>query len=116
MDFRRVRRTLPPDKLTEAGLAQFPLVIGGIVPVVNVEGVEAGQLHFTGPLLADIYLRNIKRWNDPALVAANPGVTLPDQAITVGRRPDGACYAAASPSRRSTITQSRHMPSSMPWR
>jgi phosphate transport system substrate-binding protein len=66
--------TVPPDQLGQAGLAQFPVVIGGILPVVNLEGIEAGQMRFTGPLLADIYLGKIKRWNDPAIAAVNPGV------------------------------------------
>jgi phosphate transport system substrate-binding protein len=90
VDFGASDAPLPPDQLAQVGLAQFPLVIGGIVPVVNVEGIEAGQLRFTGLLLANIYLGTIKRWNDPALVAANPGVKLPDQAITVVHRSDGS--------------------------
>ena len=81
---------LPPEQLHELGLAQFPMVIGGVVPVVNIEGIQAGQLRFTGPLLADIYLGKIKKWNDPALAAANPGVQLPDLAITVVHRSDGS--------------------------
>ena len=72
------------------GLAQFPVVIGGVVPVFNIEGIDAGQMRFTGPLLADIYLGKIKRWNDPAIAAVNPGVKLPDQAITVVHRSDGS--------------------------
>lgn len=90
VDFGASDAPLPPDQLSQIGLAQFPLVIGGIVPVFNIEGVDAGQLRFTGPLLADIYLGKIKRWNDPALTAVNPGVTLPDQAITVVHRSDGS--------------------------
>ncbi len=90
VDFGASDAPLPPDQLTQIGLAQFPLVIGGIVPVVNIPGIEAGQLRFTGPLLANIYLGAIKRWNDPALAAANPGVKLPDQAITVVHRSDGS--------------------------
>ena len=66
------------------------MVIGGVVPVYNIEGIDAGQLRFTGPLLADIYLGKIKRWNDPAIAAVNPGVKLPDQAITVVHRSDGS--------------------------
>lgn len=77
---------LSAQQLQDAGLAQFPMVIGGVVPVVNVKGVKTGQLRFTGPLLAEIYLGKIKRWNDPALVSVNPDVTLPDQAITVVHR------------------------------
>jgi phosphate transport system substrate-binding protein len=90
VDFGASDAPLSPDQLAQAGLAQFPLVIGGIVPVVNVEGIESGQLRFTGPLLADIYLGKIKRWNDPAIAALNPSVKLPDQAIFVVHRSDGS--------------------------
>ena len=64
---------LPPDQLQQIGLAQFPMVIGGVVPVVNLEGIAAGQLRFTGLLLADIYLGKVTKWNDPAIAAVNPG-------------------------------------------
>jgi phosphate transport system substrate-binding protein len=90
VDFGASDAPLPPDQLTAAGLAQFPVVIGGVVPVFNIEGLDAGQLRFTGVLLADIYLGKIKRWNDPAVAAVNPGVKLPDQAITVVHRSDGS--------------------------
>ena len=81
---------LPPDQLRENGLAQFPMVIGGVVPVVNLEGVQPGQLQFTGPLLADIYLGKIKKWNDPQIESLNQGVKLPAVAITVVHRSDGS--------------------------
>ena len=90
VDFGASDAPLPPDQLREIGLAQFPLVIGGIVPVVNVEGVQPGQLRFSRPLLADIYLGKIKKWNDAAVTALNPGVQLPDLAITVVHRSDGS--------------------------
>jgi phosphate transport system substrate-binding protein len=90
VDFGASDAPLAPDQLAQIGLAQFPVVIGGIIPVVNLEGIEAGQMRFTGSLLADIYLGKIKRWNDPAIAAVNPGVTLPDQAITVVHRSDGS--------------------------
>ena len=90
VDFGASDAPLPPDQLTAAGLAQFPVVIGGVVPVFNIEGIDAGQIRFTGVLLADIYLGKIKRWNDPAIAAVNPGVKLPDQAITVVHRSDGS--------------------------
>ena len=77
-------------QLTEAKLAQFPSVIGGIVPVVNLPGIKPGALHFTGALLADIYLGTIKTWNDPRIVALNPGVSLPATAISVVHRSDGS--------------------------
>jgi len=76
--------------LAAAGLAQFPSVIGGIVPVVNIPGIQAGQLKFSGKLLADIFLGAVVKWNDPAIVALNPGVSLPDLDITVVHRSDGS--------------------------
>ncbi len=90
VDFGASDAPLPPDQLQAAGLTQFPLVIGGIVPVVNIEGITPGQLRFTGPLLADLYLGKIKKWNDPAVAAVNPGVKLPDQNVTVVHRSDGS--------------------------
>src|SRR3546814_5382257 len=69
---------------------QFPSVIGGVVPVVNVEGIEAGELKLTGPLLADIYLGKVKTWNDPAIAAVNPGVELPASKINLVQRSDGS--------------------------
>ena len=83
-------KPLKPEELDEAGLIQFPTVIGGVVPVVNIPGIAGGQIKLTGPQLADIYLGNTKKWNDPALVAANPGVALPDLPITVIHRSDGS--------------------------
>jgi phosphate transport system substrate-binding protein len=90
VDFAASDRPLPPDELAKAGLGQFPLVIGGVVPVVNIAGIAPGRLRFTGPLLADIYLGKVKRWNDPAIVRLNPGVALPDAAIAVVHRSDGS--------------------------
>ena len=69
---------------------QFPTVIGGDVPVVNLEGIKPGQLKLTGPVLADIYLGKITKWNDPALAKLNPGAKLPDSDITVVHRSDGS--------------------------
>jgi phosphate transport system substrate-binding protein len=66
------------------------MVIGGVVPVVNLEGIPAGKLHFTGQLLAEIYLGKVKKWNDPAIAAVNPGVKLPAADITVVHRSDGS--------------------------
>jgi phosphate transport system substrate-binding protein len=83
-------KPLTPEELQTAGLAQFPVVIGGVVPVVNLEGIKAGQLKFTGPLLADIFIGNITKWNDPAIIAINPGIQLPDRKITVVHRSDGS--------------------------
>lgn len=81
---------LPPTDLHESDLAQFPMIIGGVVPVVNLEGVQPGQLRFTGPLLAEIYLGKVKKWSDPAIAAINQGVKLPALDITVVHRSDGS--------------------------
>jgi phosphate transport system substrate-binding protein len=83
-------KPLKPEELDKAGLAQFPTVIGGVTPVVNVPGVAPGQLKLTGPLLADIFLGKVTRWNDPVLAAANPGLKLPNLPITVVHRSDGS--------------------------
>ena len=90
VDFGASDKPLDAAELTAASLVQFPLVIGGVVPVVNVAGVTPGGIRFNGPVLADIFLGKIKRWNDAAIVALNPGVTLPDQAITIVHRSDGS--------------------------
>ncbi len=90
VDFGSSDKPLSSDELAQAGLAQFPSVIGGVVPVVNIEGLEAGKLRLTGALLADIFLGKVKTWNDPAIAAANPGVTLPDGKITIVHRSDGS--------------------------
>ena len=90
VDFGASDAPLPSDQLKAAGLAQFPSVIGGIVPVVNIDGVEAGKLHLTGKVLADLTMGTIKKWNDPAIVALNPGLKLPDQAVNIVHRSDGS--------------------------
>lgn len=81
---------LKDDELEKKGLVQFPTVIGGVVPVVNIKGIAPGQLRLTGQVLGDIYLGKITKWNDPALQAINPGVPLPDAAIAPVRRADGS--------------------------
>jgi len=81
---------LKDEQLAEAGLFQFPTAIGGVVPVINLKGIEPGSMRLTGAVIADIYLGKIKRWNDPAIVALNPKLALPDQDITVVRRSDGS--------------------------
>ena len=81
---------LTDDKLTASGLFQFPTVIGGVVPVINVAGITPGQMKLTGTVIADIFLGKIVKWNDPAIKALNPSLTLPDQLITVVRRADGS--------------------------
>jgi len=78
------------DVLKSKGQVQFPTVIGGVVPVINVKGIEPGQLKLTGPLLADIFLGKIAKWNDPAIKALNPTLPLPDTAIAQVRRADGS--------------------------
>src|ERR1035441_3360955 len=83
-------KPLTPEELQAAGLAQFPVVIGGVVPVVNLEGIKAGQLKFTGPLLADIFIGKITKWNDPSISGINPGMKLPDSKLTVVHRSDGS--------------------------
>ncbi len=90
VDFGASDMPLPPDDLAALGLAQFPLVIGGILPVVNLPGIEAGRLKLTGPVLAGIYLGQIKSWNDPAITALNPGLALPASRIIVVHRSDGS--------------------------
>ena len=81
---------LKPEDLQAAGLMQFPAIIGGVVPILNVEGIVAGAMKFTGPVLADIYLGKIKKWNEKPIADLNPGVKLPDELITVVRRSDGS--------------------------
>jgi phosphate transport system substrate-binding protein len=90
VDFGASDMPLTDAELAKDGLMQFPTVIGGVVPVINVKGIAAGQLRMTGQLLGDIYLGKITKWNDAALAALNPGVPLPDTAIAVVRRADGS--------------------------
>jgi phosphate transport system substrate-binding protein len=90
VDFGVTDAPMVDAQLLRDGLVQFPLVIGAIVPVVNLDGLAPGQLHFTGQLLADIYLGKVKTWRDPAIAALNPGVSLPDRAILVIYRSDGS--------------------------
>ena len=90
VDFGASDMPLKDDELAKDGLVQFPTVIGGVVPVVNIKGIQPGQIKMTGQLLGDIYLGKITKWNDAALTALNPGVPLPDAAISVVRRADGS--------------------------
>ncbi len=90
VDFGASDAPLTVKELEAAGLVQFPLIIGGVVPVVNVPGIEAGKLRLTGAQLADIFLGKIAKWNDPALAGENPGLKLPPLDITVVRRADGS--------------------------
>jgi len=90
VDFGASDMPLKAEDLQQAGLVQFPAIIGGVVPIVNIEGIGPGQIKFTGPVLADIYLGKIKSWNDKAIADINPGVKLPVDPITVVRRSDGS--------------------------
>ena len=90
VDFGASDAPLEPAKLEKEGLVQFPMVMGGVVPVFNIEGIKPGGLRLTGSLLADIYLGKISKWNAPAIAALNKGVKLPDQDITVVARSDGS--------------------------
>ena len=90
VDFGASDMPLKDEQLAKDSLVQFPTVIGGVVPVVNIAGIKPGQIKLTGELLGDIYLGKVTKWNDPALVALNPGVPLPDAAIAVVRRADGS--------------------------
>jgi len=81
---------LKGDDLNQSGLAQFPMVMGGIVPVVNLEGIKPGELVIDGPTLAKIFLGEVKKWNDPAIKKLNPSANLPDEAIAVVHRSDGS--------------------------
>jgi phosphate transport system substrate-binding protein len=90
VDFGASDAPLSDEDLAKDGLMQFPTVIGGVVPVVNIKGIQPGQIKMSGELLADIYLGKVTKWNDPALAALNPGVPLPDAAIAVVRRADGS--------------------------
>jgi phosphate transport system substrate-binding protein len=90
VDFGASDMPLQPEQLEKDGLLQFPTVMGGVVPVVNLKGVASGQITLTPKQLADIYLGKIAKWNDAALKSNNPGVALPDQAISVVHRSDGS--------------------------
>ena len=90
VDFGASDMPLKDDELAKDGMLQFPTVIGGVVPVLNVAGIETRQMKLTGALLGDIYLGKVTKWNDPAIAALNAGVALPDTAIAVVRRADGS--------------------------
>lgn len=111
VDFGASDMPLKVEDLNEAGLVQFPVIMGGVVPVVNLPGLQPGQLKLTGAVLADIYMGKITKWNDKQIVALNPGVALPDDDITVVRRADSSgtsflftdFLSKASPSFKDTI-------------
>jgi len=90
VDFGASDMPQPDADLAKKGQVQFPTVIGGVVPVVNIKGIAPGQLRLTGPVLADIYLGKIARWSDPAIKQLNPSLNLPDAPIAPVRRADGS--------------------------
>jgi len=90
VSFGATDKPLTAKELAAGGLAQFPTVIGGVVPVVNVPGIRPGQLTLDGPTLAAIFEGKIGRWNDPAIAKLNPGVNLPARSISVVHRSDGS--------------------------
>jgi phosphate transport system substrate-binding protein len=90
VDFGASDKPLKLEELDKAGLMQFPAIVGGVVPVVNLPGVTDGEMRLNGEVLANIYLKKITKWNDPAIKALNPSLELPDTAITVVHRSDGS--------------------------
>ena len=90
VDFGASDKPLKPDELAAAGLYQFPTVVGGVVPVMNLPGIAPGQIKLSGALLGDIFLGKITRWNAPEIAALNKGVPLPNLPITVVHRSDGS--------------------------
>jgi phosphate transport system substrate-binding protein len=90
VDFAGSDMPLKDEDLTKDGLFQFPTVVGGVLPVINLPGIAAGQMVLSGPVLGDIYLGKVKKWNDPEIAKLNPGMKLPDTDIAVVRRADGS--------------------------
>ena len=90
VDFGATDAPLPGDDLAKSGLVQFPAVLGGVVPIINLDGFKPGELQVTGAVLADIYLGTISKWNDTRIATLNPGKKLPDQNITIVHRADGS--------------------------
>jgi phosphate transport system substrate-binding protein len=90
VDFAGSDKPLTQEVLNQYGLYQFPTAIGGVVPMINIPGVDAGKLHLSGEVLAQIFMGSIKTWNDPKITALNPGVALPGLPITVVHRSDGS--------------------------
>jgi phosphate transport system substrate-binding protein len=90
VDFGATDAPVKGEDLDKMGQIQFPAIIGGTVPVVNLDGIKPGELRITGPVLADVFLGNITKWNDPKLTALNPGKNLPNLEITIIHRADGS--------------------------
>lgn len=104
VDFGATDAPLSSKELEKTGLAQFPTVIGGVVPVINLSGISAGQMKLSGDVLADIFIGNIKQWNDPKIAALNKGLKLPAQTITVVHRADGSGTTAIFTSYLSSVS------------
>ncbi len=90
VDFGASDAPLKPKALQEAGLIQFPMIMGGVVPVINLKGIKAGQIKLSNKLMADIYLGKVKKWNDERIKKENPGMALPARNIVVVHRSDGS--------------------------
>lgn len=90
IDFAATDAPLPADELERRGFTQFPIVMGGIAVVANLDEIGSGQIRLSGPVLADIYLGKVRNWSDPAIAALNPGLALPDATIEVLHREDGS--------------------------
>ena len=90
VDFGGTDEPMKPEELKESGIYQFPTLMGGVVPIFNLKGIEAGQITLDGPTLAKIFMGDIAKWNDPAIKKLNPKVDLPDKGITIVHRSDGS--------------------------
>jgi phosphate transport system substrate-binding protein len=90
VDFGATDAPVSGENLDKMGQVQFPAIIGGTVPVINLDGIKPGELKITGSVLADVFLGTITKWNDPRLAALNPGKTLPNENITIVHRADGS--------------------------
>ena len=90
VDFGASDMPLTKEQLDKDGLVQFPAIVGGVVLVVNIDGIKPGEMKLTGPVVADIFMGKVKTWNDPAIAALNAGLKLPADPITVVRRSDGS--------------------------
>ena len=90
VDFGASDAPLKPKELEKSGLIQFPMIMGGVVPVVNLRGIKPGQIRLSNRLMADIYLGKVRKWNDERIKAENPGLSLPGRTITVVHRADGS--------------------------
>ena len=90
VDFGASDMPLKQDELDKEGLMQFPAIIGGVVPIINIDGITAGQLKLTSELIANIYMGKINKWDHPSIQAVNPGLKLPNANISVVHRSDGS--------------------------